>query len=83
MVLEKSHKITLYNDDIHDFLYVMACLIKICKHTPEQAEQCAMIVDSKGEYDIKTGSFDDMYEILVSLETLNLKVELNESNLHK
>ena len=82
MVLEKTHKITLYNDNSHDFLYVMACLIKVCKHSPDQAEQCAMIVDSKGSYDIKSGSFDDMYEILMSLEELNLKVELNESNVY-
>jgi len=81
MVLEKTHKITLYNDNSHDFLYVMACLIKVCKHSPDQAEQCAMIVDSKGSYDIKSGSFDDMYEILMSLEELNLKVELNASSL--
>jgi len=80
--LEKTHKITLYNDNSHDFLYVMACLIKVCKHSPDQAEQCAMIVDSKGSYDIKSGSFDDMYEILMSLEELNLKVELNESNVY-
>ena len=53
MVLEKTHKITLYNDSKHDFLYVIACLIKFCKHSPDQAEQCAVIVDGKGEYDIK------------------------------
>lgn len=81
MVLEKTHKITLYNDNSHDFLYVMACLIKVCKHSPDQAEQCAMIVDSKGSYDIKSGSFDDMYQILMTLEELNLKVELNASSL--
>lgn len=82
MVLEKTHKITLYNDNEHDFLYVMACLIKVCKHSPDQAEQCAMIVDNKGSYDIKSGSFDDMYQVLMQLEELNLNVELNESSLY-
>ena len=82
MVLEKTHKITLYNDSKHDFLYVIACLIRFCKHTPEQAEQCAVIVDGKGSYDIVTGSFDDMYEILLQLEKLDLNVELNESSVH-
>jgi len=83
MVLEKTHKITLYNDDKHDFLYVIACLIRFCNHTPEQAEQCAVIVDGRGSYDIKSGSFDDMYEILLSLENLNLNVELNEGSMYK
>lgn len=83
MVLEKTHKITLYNDSKHDFLYVIACLIKFCKHTPDQAEQCAVIVDGKGQYDIKSGSFDNMYEILMDLENMELKVELNACNLHQ
>ena len=83
MVLEKTHKITLYNDEQHDFLYVIACLIKACKHEPAQAEQCAIIVDKKGSYDIKSGSFNDMFEILNELEKYKLKVELNESNLHR
>jgi len=38
-----SHKLVLYNDDKHDFLYVIACLIRCCKHDPIQAEQCAVI----------------------------------------
>jgi|LakMenE01Jun11ns_1017448.scaffolds.fasta_scaffold9858500_2 ATP-dependent Clp protease adaptor protein ClpS len=83
MVLEKTHKITLYNDSKHDFLYVIACLIKFCKHTPDQAEQCAVIVDKKGLYDIKSGSFDNMYEILMDLENMELKVKLNACNLHQ
>jgi ATP-dependent Clp protease adaptor protein ClpS len=82
MVLEKTHKITLYNDEQHDFLYVIACLIKFCKHSPDQAEQCAIIVDGKGEYDIKLGSFDDMYKMLMDLENMELKVELSESNVY-
>jgi ATP-dependent Clp protease adaptor protein ClpS len=82
MVLEKTHKITLYNDSKHDFLYVIACLIKFCKHSPDQAEQCAVIVDGKGEYDIKSGSFDDMYELMIDLERHELKVELSESSVY-
>ena len=82
MVLEKTHKITLFNDSKHDFLYVIACLIKFCKHTPDQAEQCAVIVDGKGSYDIKSGSFNDMYEILMDLENMELKVELSESSVY-
>ena len=35
----KTHKVTLYNDDVLGFEYVTACLIKVCKHTPIQAEQ--------------------------------------------
>jgi ATP-dependent Clp protease adaptor protein ClpS len=82
MVLEKTHKITLYNDDNHDFLYIIACLIKICKHSPDQAEQCAIIVDNKGSYDIMSGVFNDIFDIYNQLSDLELNVEIGESQVH-
>jgi ATP-dependent Clp protease adaptor protein ClpS len=84
MVLEKTHKVTLLNDDINSYEYVMACLIRFCKHEPIQAEQCATLTDKVGKCDIKLGNIDDMLEIVESLEDLGLKVELSvyESNLH-
>lgn len=82
MVLEKTHKLTLYNDNKHDFLYVIACLIRFCDHNPEQAEQCAVLADGRDSYDIKSGSFDDMYDLMVKLEMYDLKVELSESSVY-
>lgn len=82
MVLEKTHKLTLYNDNKHDFLYVIACLIRFCDHSPEQAEQCAVLADGRDSYDIKSGSFDDMYDLMVKLEMYDLKVELSESSVY-
>lgn len=82
MVLEKTHKITLYNDNNHDFLYIIACLIKICKHSPDQAEQCAIIVDNKGSYDIMSGVFNDIFDIYNQLSDLELNVEIGESQMH-
>lgn len=82
MVLEKTHKITLYNDNNHDFLYIIACLIKICKHSPDQAEQCAIIVDNIGSYDIMSGVFNDIFDIYNQLSDLELNVEIGESQMH-
>ena len=80
----KTHKVTLHNDDILSFQYVMACLIKLCDHTPNQAEQCALIAHNKGQVDIASGSFDDMYKIKETLEYVDIKTSLEqyESNLH-
>ena len=83
MVLEKTHKLTLYIDNKHDFLYVIACLIRFCDHNPEQAEQCAVLVDGRESYDIKSGSFDDMYDLMVKLEMYELKVEMNACDLYQ
>jgi ATP-dependent Clp protease adaptor protein ClpS len=48
----------VWNDDVNTFEWVIETLIKICGHTQEQAEQCAIIIDSKGKYAVKEGSFD-------------------------
>jgi len=74
----KTHKVVLYNDNKHDFLYVIACLVRFCKHDPMQAEQCAIIADGKGSVDVASGSFMDMLEINSSLEQMQLKTELRE-----
>tara|TARA_R100001510_G_C7596996_1_gene164773 strand:+ start:159 stop:449 length:291 start_codon:yes stop_codon:yes gene_type:complete len=81
----KTHKVTLYNDDVLSFQYVVGCLIEICKHTPIQAEQCALIAHEKGQIDIASGSFDKMYEILETLDHVNIEASLEEyeSNLYR
>jgi|TARA_R100001463_G_scaffold106123_1_gene160700 ATP-dependent Clp protease adaptor protein ClpS len=81
----KTHKITLYNDDELSFRYIIACLIEICGHTPIQAEQCALIAHNKGHIDVASGSFDKMYEILETLDHVNIEasIEQYESNLYR
>ena len=80
----KTHKITLYNDDKLSFEYVTACLTEICGHTPIQAEQCALLAHNRGQTDIASGPFDEMYEILETLDHVKVGVSLEayESNLH-
>jgi ATP-dependent Clp protease adaptor protein ClpS len=48
----------VWNDEVNTFEWVIETLIKICGHSPEQAEQCAIIIDSKGKYAVKEGSYD-------------------------
>ena len=48
----------VWNDDVNTFEWVIETLIKICGHTQEQAEQCAIIIDSKGKYAVKEGSYE-------------------------
>jgi ATP-dependent Clp protease adaptor protein ClpS len=74
----KTHKIVLFNDDKHDFLYIIACLIKFCNHDPHQAEQCALIAHSKGSVDIASGNFIDMYEMSNALENMEVTTEVEE-----
>lgn len=50
----------VWNDDINTFDHVIESLIEVCEQSPEQAEQCAVIIHYKGKYAVKKGSFTDL-----------------------
>jgi ATP-dependent Clp protease adaptor protein ClpS len=56
----KEHELVVFNDDFNTFDHVIETLIKVCKHTPEQAEQCTWLIHYKGKCTVKFGSFDDL-----------------------
>lgn len=57
---EPARKIIVYNDEVNTFDWVIMSLVEICEHSPEQAEQCAWIIHTKGKYAVKSGTFDDL-----------------------
>ena len=56
----RNNEIVLFNDDVNTFDHVIDTLIYVCDHTPEQAEQCSIIVHYKGKCTVKTGSYDEL-----------------------
>lgn len=52
--------LVVFNDDFNTFEHVIQTLIEVCKHEPEQAEQCTLLIHHKGKCTVKTGSFDEM-----------------------
>lgn len=55
-----QNEIVLYNDEVNTFDHVIDTLITACDHTPEQAEQCSIIVHHNGKCTVKTGLYDDL-----------------------
>lgn len=55
-----SKDLVVFNDDFNTFEHVIQTLIRVCKHTPEQAEQCTWIIHYRGKCAVKTGSFDEL-----------------------
>ena len=53
-------QLIVWNDEVNTFDWVIDTLIEICGHAREQAEQCAMIIHSKGKYAVKNGTYDDL-----------------------
>ena len=60
-------KLLLYNDDVNTFDHVIDCLVRICKHEELQAEQCALIVHTKGKATVKTGARADLLAMCQAL----------------
>jgi len=56
----KQSEIVLFNDDVNTFEHVIDTLIDVCEHTPEQAEQCSLIVHYNGKCTVKTGEYNDL-----------------------
>ncbi len=60
--------LVVWNDEVNTFDWVILSLIDICGHTSQQAEQCAMIIHTKGKYCVKKGprrEVKTMWEALV------------------
>jgi len=73
----EKHEIILYNDDVNTFQHVIETLVKVCKHTYEQAEQCAYIVHFSGKCIVKTGSLEELVPICSSLLEAGLSAEIS------
>ncbi|HEX9514517.1 MAG TPA: ATP-dependent Clp protease adaptor ClpS [Puia sp.] len=50
----------VWNDEVNTFEWVIQTLIEVCDQSQEQAEQCAMIIHTKGKYAVKRGSYDEL-----------------------
>jgi ATP-dependent Clp protease adaptor protein ClpS len=67
-----NNEIVLYNDDVNTFDHVIESLVKICGHTWEQAEQCAILVHYKGQCTVKTGELPKLKPQCASLQDAGL-----------
>jgi len=80
--LKKEHispqkDLILHNDDFNTFDFVIETLIDVCKHEPEQAQQCTLIVHYKGKCAIKSGVFSELKPIYDSLISRGLTATIN------
>lgn len=74
--VSSNNEIVLYNDEVNTFDHVIDTLIKVCKHTPEQAEQCSLIVHYKGKCTVKTGEYSELRPQCSQLLEAGLSAEI-------
>ena len=56
----ETKDLVVFNDDFNTFDHVIETLIRVCKHTLEQAEQCTWLIHYKGKCTVRTGSFEEL-----------------------
>jgi ATP-dependent Clp protease adaptor protein ClpS len=58
--ITETKDLIVFNDDFNTFEHVIETLIRVCKHTAEQAEQCTWLIHHKGKCAVKAGSFEEL-----------------------
>ncbi|PQJ14547.1 ATP-dependent Clp protease adaptor ClpS [Aureicoccus marinus] len=71
-----QNELILFNDDVNTFEHVITTLIRVCDHSPEQAEQCSLIVHHNGKCTVKTGEYDDLKPRCSALLDAGLSAEI-------
>ncbi len=55
--------LVVFNDDVNTFDWVIETLIDVCGHTPQQAEQCTIIIHFKGKCSVKDGAYEELVDM--------------------
>ncbi len=58
--VEDPCQLIVWNDEVNTFEWVIETLMEICKHTAEQAEQCALLIHHQGKYSVKNGLYEEL-----------------------
>ena len=74
---EGLHEIVLYNDEVNTFDWVIESLMDVCEHSPEQAEQCSIIVHYKGRCGVMTGTYRELEPRCSNLLERGLSAEIS------
>ncbi len=78
-ILSKPYRLDLHNDDFNSFDWVITCLMKICDHELEQANQCAHLVHFRGKCDVKYGDYETISVMKEKLQSAGLSVTMEEN----
>lgn len=78
-ILSRPYRLTLHNDPVNTFDWVITCLIKVCNHEQEQAEQSAHVVHFSGKCDVKYGDKEIITTMKDKLKSAGLSVTMEKN----
>ena len=73
---EKESELIVYNDDVNTFDHVINTLIRVCKHSNEQAQQCTLIIHFKGKCSVKTGPIEKLKSACQGILDAGIQAEI-------
>ena len=74
-----THNLIVWNDEVNTFDWVIETLVEVCKHTREQAEQCAYIIHFHGKYGVKQGDYDTLKPMRESIVERGIDATIEET----
>lgn len=79
---DRGCQLIVWNDEVNSFEWVITTLIEICGHSNEQAEQCAMIIHTKGKYSVKEGSYEELKPMCDAITERGIGATVEELSEH-
>ena len=73
---EDVKSLVVHNDDFNTFEHVTNTLIKVCKHDPQQAEQCTYLIHYKGRCSVKKGSYPELKPMRQGITDAGIKATI-------
>ena len=76
VLIDEPYTLWLINDDFNTFDFVIDNLMELCRHTFEQAMQCALITHNHGKCDVLKGPYDKLETIANIMLNRGLTVKI-------
>ncbi|HYJ62708.1 MAG TPA: ATP-dependent Clp protease adaptor ClpS [Parafilimonas sp.] len=77
--LNHTFNLIVWNDDVNTFEWVIETLVEICRHTYEQAEQCAFIIHFHGKYAVKQGDYETLKPMREAITERGINATIEET----
>ena len=74
--VEKDSELIVFNDEVNTFNHVINTLIRVCKHSNEQAQQCTLIIHFKGKCTVKTGPIEKLKSTCQGILDAGIQAEI-------
>ena len=74
--LADTSQLVVYNDDVNTFDHVIDTLMKVCRHSAEQAEQCTLLIHYKGQCTVRVGAYEELEPMCTAIHDRGISADV-------